>query len=121
MLATEERPARVDGEDVLPNVELRLGRSGCRADACDVDEHVDIPGDSSNLRLFANVQVDVGPVEVCGDDLRALGLEQSRDGRADGRSRPRNERTLAGEASHRAVHAGGTRTAPSDAEDTSAL
>src|SRR5438132_4605125 len=56
--------------------------------------------DRGHLRLFADVEVDVGPRDVRGDDLRALGLEQLRDGRADAGPRARDERTLAGEARH---------------------
>ena len=100
MFAAKERPARVHGEDVLPNVERRLRCVGRRADACDVDEDVDVTRDSSNLRLFADVEVDVGPGEVRGHDLGALGREQACDRRADPRPRARDERAFAGEARH---------------------
>ena len=117
MLAAEERPARVDGEDVLPHLERRLRRGGGRADAGHVDEDVDVTRDNGHLRLVAHIQVDVGSGDVRGDDLCVFGLEQARDCCADPRAGARHERTLAGEARHSAC---ATSTAPSEADETSA-
>jgi hypothetical protein len=75
VLAAKEGPARVHGDALLPNAERRLRRAGRRPDACDIDEHVDVMRGSGNLRFVADVQVNVGPGAVRGDDVRALGHE----------------------------------------------
>jgi hypothetical protein len=88
--------------------------------------------DSSDLRVIADVQVDIGPVEVRGDDLRALASSR----RATAAPMPDPAPVMSARLPAKRVippsspaglrspahvfHAGGTRTAPSDAEDTSA-
>ena len=109
VLAAEERPARVDREDVLPDLERRVGRVRRRADPGDVDEHVDAHHRRRHLLLVAHVELhgaclraelgsdllDRFQREVGGDHLGALRRKPSSYGRSDPGARTGDESGLA--------------------------
>jgi hypothetical protein len=112
VLAAQERPAGVDGEDVLPHLERRVGRVGRRADAGHVDEHVEVAHRRRDGLLLAHVERQ-GPrpgAQVAGQrldaladgvgqhDVAPLGVQAAGDGLADPRAGAGDERAPAVEA-----------------------
>jgi hypothetical protein len=108
VLAAEERPACVDREHVLPDLERGSRRVLRRADPGHVHEHVEPRRDRRDGVLVAHVDhARLGPfaqlgrerveprgVHVGEDDVGPFGMEEPGGGLADSRRGARHERPL---------------------------